>query len=186
MFRASHLSEGVRLTAPAGDIFDQRHPSHIHRRDIRSQHDASQSVGMVTADPEYWPVPGGVVLVEVPSEFLLGHPGPHDFLHGQWYPPLYPSYAYTLGRLPEGPDILDHPGVGEDLNSAVAVGYADSTPRGDVGPSSEDGGMSPRCGTDPGNPIHLTTSIRVSSSQVSYPHLVEEVCPYSAWETHWY
>lgn len=163
IFHASHPSEGVRLTAPAGD---QRDPSHIHN--------SSQSMGTVTVDPAYWsenyPVPGDVVWA-----FFPGHPGPHGFLHGQWCP-----CAYTPDQLPEDPD------VGEIFDPGIAAWYPDTTPRRDVGPGSEDPGISPRCGTDPGSPIHLTTSIRASSSQVSYPHLVEEVCPYPAWKTHWY
>ena len=172
MFRDSNPSEGVRLTTPAGDVPNQYHASHVGQHDLRSQYEPSQLTGMVT-DPQYWPenhpVPDGVVVV--PVSFLPGHPGPHDCLHGQWYSPLYQPYAYTPGQSPEGPNGLLLPG-GENLDPAIAVGG--------------DHGISPRCGTVPGGPIHLTTNISMASSQVSYPYLVEEVCPYSAWKTHWY
>ena len=137
---------------------------------------------MVTAGPTYWPenhpVPG-VVFVDL-SPFLPGDDEPQDQLHGEWC-----ACSYTPSQVPESPDGW-FPGIGESLDPVAAVGYPDNSPCGDVGPGSENPGISPRCGTDPGGPIHLTTNISVPSPQVSYLHLIEEVCPYSAWKTHWY
>jgi hypothetical protein len=164
----------VLLTTPTGSIPNQR--------DVMSQYEAAQPVGMAADQghwPETYPMPGSVMFVYSPP-FLVGYPVPHDVLHEQWYSPPYPQYADTPGRLPEGPDRLLLPGGGENLDPALAV---DNLSHGDVGPSSEDPGTSARCGTDPGGPIYLTTNISITSPQVSYPRLVKEVCRHSAWET---
>jgi len=166
--RASHPSEGVRLTTPTGDTY---HPSHVRQRDVGSQYEAPQLLGMVTVGPAYWPenhpVPNGIVLVD-PPPFSPGHPEQYGCLHGQWHSSQYPICTCTPSQLPESPDEPHPPGVGEDLDPAIGVGYAPNPPHWDAGPSSEDHMISPRCGTDPGGLIHL----------------VEEVCPYSTWKTH--
>jgi len=162
MFHAGRPSEGIRLTTPAGDI--------------RSQDEAPQSVDMVMVNPLYWPenlpVLGGLALLDASS-----------FFQGQWYSPLHPPYTYTL---PEDPNGLLPPNVGENLDRVTAAGYGGNILQESVGPSSADHRVSPRYGTDPEGHIHLTTNISMAWSRVSYPHLVEEVCRHSASKTHWY
>ena len=179
MSRASHPSKGVRLTVPAGDASTQYHSSYVLQQDIEFQYEASQSMGMDMTDPGYWPedhpVSGSVMSVNQ-YPFFSGHPGTHDCLHEQRYPPPHPLYPYTPGQLSEGRS------VGGNLGPSM-VGYADNVSCRDVGPGSEDPCISPRCGTDPGGPIHLTTNISMAFSQVSYPNLIKEVCHYSAWKT---
>jgi len=162
MFLACPPSEGIRLTTPVGDI--------------RFQDEAAQSVDMIMVNPPYWPethpVLGDLMWVDAPL-----------FSQGQWYSPLRPPYTYTL---PEDPNGLFPPNVGENLDRATAAGYGGNIPQEGVGPSNGDLRVSPRYGIDPEGHIHLTTNISMTWPRVSYPHLVEEVCHRSASKTRWY
>ena len=116
------------------------------------------------------------------SDVAWGDGGEYDWPNQLWWQG-YP-YPFASSRPPEGYDGSPLPGIGGNVNPAMPVDY--NPPYEGTWPDSEDPGGLPRCGTGPGGPIHLTTNISMASSQVSYPHLFEEVCRHSVWKARWY
>lgn len=97
----------------------------------------------------------------------------------QVFHPPYVGMPYHYDGLetrpPDGPNEPSLPGYGGNFDPDVAVGG--------VGWAGRD---FQRCGTSPGNPIHLITNTSRAPSYVSRPHLVQEVCRCSAWKRRWY
>lgn len=157
---ASHSTKVVRLTVFVGyALFREA------QWDAGSQYEAHHSVGVGTPAPLYFL--GFQDAATMP--WFQQEPGPYVYLHGlstQPYP-LQPS-MYSSHTLPGGYGGLAL-GAGGHINPSFTVGY-------------EDPGSFPRCDTNPGGPIHLTTNISVVSCQVSPLY----VCRYSIWKVYWY
>jgi len=158
---AVHSTEGVRLTVLVGHT-SNLHPINLRdtQWDVGPHYEDHQSAGVGTPVPPYFL---GYPDVELPL-FQLGHPGPYGYLHG--LPTLQPSpyYSYTI---PGGYNgfVL---GAGGTTNPSFTAGYDNISARGGAAPGSEDPGSFSRCDTNPGGPIHLTTTnISVASAQVS-------------------
>ena len=181
---ADDSTEGVRLTVLAGYTLD---PYPISLRDaqwdVGPQYEAHQSAGVGTPVPPHFL--GYQDAVALPW-FQPGHPGPYGHLHGlstQPYPLQLGTYSlYTMPQVYNGLPL----GVGGEINQSFAAGHNTVPTHGCAVPGYEDPGSFPRCDTNPGGPIHLTTNISVVSSQVSPLYLSQEVCRYSVWKTHWY
>lgn len=176
---ADHSTKGVQLTMLADYTSD---PCHDPQWGIGPQYEAHQSVGVGIPVPPY---PLGHQGVQNPPWFqLAGHIGPYGYLYGlptQPYPLQSSTHSYML---PE--DYGFDPGVGGNINTFFTVSYEHTSAHGCAVPGYEDPGNFPRCDTNPGSPIHLTTNISVLSSRVSSLYLSQEVRHHSVRKAHWY
>jgi len=115
----------------------------------------------------------GVVALEPPA-FPPGYPESSEYHHG------------LLGQPVGGSGGFFPPGAGVNVNPVVGVGYNNISTHEGIWLEWGDPGIFPRCGLDPGGPVHLTMNVSAASSQVSSQSLSEEVCHYSVRKTIWY